>query len=162
MFLFLVFQPFSGSAFGKPNNRILLKNVKCSGHELKLIDCASNQLGLWGGRRQLATTNVAGVDCVHDEPTDPPCGTKAAYYDNTAGPQCVPLNNIVRLTGNSTKSAGRVEYCYNGYWSPLCKMDNKLAMVICKYLGFTDYSCKYNNSIIVIIIIVVVTVFFRW
>ena len=136
---FVVYKPFTGSAFGKPSNRILLKNVKCSGNELKLIDCSSKQLSLWAGRKQLPTTSVAGVDCIYDEPTDPPCGTKQVSYDNTPGSTCTP--GSVRLQGGST-SSGRLEYCYNGYWSPVCKLDPVTAMVACKDLGFTTYSCK--------------------
>lgn len=36
----------------------------------------------------------------------------------------------------------RAEYCYQGNWTPFCKMDTKVGTVICKQLGHTVYSCK--------------------
>ena len=66
-------------------------------------------------------------------------------YD-APGSDCSP-NGQVRLQGGDQAGSGRLEYCYNGYWSPFCNMDPKVAMVACRDLGFTSYSCKNNNVI---------------
>ena len=83
---------------------------------------------------------VAGVDCIYDAPTDPPCVMRPASYDtpNTGPTACT--SNDVRLTGGDAQS-GRLEMCIDGYWSPFCKMDPLVAQVACKQLGYNDYSC---------------------
>lgn len=48
----------------------------------------------------------------------------------------------VRLVNGTTENEGRVEYCYDEHWSPLCSITSATASVICKTLGYTDYSCK--------------------
>ena len=51
-------------------------------------------------------------------------------------------NAGVRLVDGQTDNEGRVEYCYNGAWSPVCQLDSTTAVLICKALGYTQYKCK--------------------
>ena len=92
------------------------------------------------GKQAILTDEVAGVDCIYDEPTESPC---------IENPNVDPSDNCssagsFRLTNKGIPSSieGRVEYCYNGFWTPLCTMDNRLANVACRQLGHTQYSCK--------------------
>ena len=48
----------------------------------------------------------------------------------------------VRLVDGASTNEGRVEYCYSGHWSPVCSITPTVASVICKTLGYTEYSCK--------------------
>ena len=135
--------PVHGSKYGKPNKTIHFKEVACAGHELNLAECSKTILSLSNGKLALPTTDVAGVDCIYDVPTLPPCVSKPSVTPGNCN------NGTIRLattTGSSTDN-GRAEYCYNGMWTPFCKMDNKVASVICRQLGHTAYSCKYTFAI---------------
>lgn len=50
-------------------------------------------------------------------------------------------NGQVRLQNGNTTSEGRVEYCFEGKWNPLCSIDGITASLICKQLGFNS-TCK--------------------
>ena len=141
--------PIHGSHYGKPNKTIHLKDVQCAGHEHNLAECTKTQLSLYSGKIALPVTNVAGVDCIYDVPTEPPCVPKPQGANNL-GPTCTN-NGDLRLMnqGSVSQDTGRVEYCYNGYWTPLCQMDNNVASVICRQYGHTVYTCKRNIIILV-------------
>lgn len=51
-------------------------------------------------------------------------------------------NGQVRLYNGTTASEGRVEYCYERKWTPLCSMNGNTASLVCKQLGFNS-TCKY-------------------
>ena len=127
--------PILNSQFGKPNNLIRFKSVTCVGNEMKLIDCSTKQLSIYQGRKQLNATSVAGVDCIYDVPTEPPCIQRPDSY-GTPGSNCT--SGSIRLI---PPGVGRLEYCYNGYWSPFCKLDPVAASLACQYLGYNDYTC---------------------
>ena len=63
--------------------------------------------------------------------------------DNTDLDDCSP-NGAVRLAdGNATE--GRVEYCYNGKWSAICRsisFNYEEIAIICRQLGFSPYGGK--------------------
>ena len=135
--------PIHGSKYGKPNKTIHLKDVSCAGHEHNLAECTKTQLYLYSGKLALPVTNVAGVDCIYDVPTEPPCVPKPqGVY--TPGSACSVGNIRLNNQGSVSQDTGRVEYCYNGYWTPLCQMDTNVASVICRQLGHTSYTCKSN------------------
>ena len=96
-------------------------------------------LSFENGTLALSTDDVAGVDCIYDVPTEPSCIDKP----DGAGDQAPTCNNNggIRLAGASTNE-GRLEYCLNGKYTPLCSIDHKTATVACKQLGFTQYSCE--------------------
>ncbi len=52
-------------------------------------------------------------------------------------------NGDVRLFNNNSDASneGRVEYCYNGVWSPMCSLATYTARLICEQLGFEKYEC---------------------
>ena len=52
-------------------------------------------------------------------------------------------NGQVRLMNGAAPSEGRVEYCYNGEWSPLCYISGTTAALICKTFGYNS-TCKHN------------------
>ena len=106
------------------------------------MDCSKTQISLNYGKKVLATTSVAGVDCIYDVPTEPPCVQRPAIYD-TPGSEC-NNNGDIRLQGSGQTDRGRLEYCYNGYWSPFCKLDPVAASVVCKQRGFTQYTCMLS------------------
>ena len=132
---------------------IHLKDVGCNGDENDITQCTKTLLSINDGRLELPNATVVGVDCIYDVPTDPPCIQRPAIYD-TPGSEC-NSNGTIRLQGSGLTDRGRLEYCYNGYWSPFCKLDPVTASVVCKQLGFTQYSCKLinNNELIIIMII---------
>lgn len=41
-----------------------------------------------------------------------------------------------------SSNEGRVEMCYQGYWSSICGVDQYDAAVVCKQLGYTQYAGK--------------------
>ena len=119
---------------------IHLKNVGCNGNEDNITRCTKTHLSVSNGRLELLNANVAGVDCIYDVPTEPPYIQTPATYD-TPGSECNNSGDI-RLQGSGQTDRGRLEYCYNGYWSPFCKLDPVPASVACRQLGFTQYTCK--------------------
>lgn len=141
----IVATPIHGSHYGKPNKTIHFRDVTCAGNELNLAECSKTVLSLYNGKIALATTDVAGVDCIYDVPTDPPCVLKPV---TTPGSACTAGSvRLVTQMGTISNIAGRAEYCYNGNWTPFCKMDTTVGSVICKQLGHTVYTCKNNINI---------------
>ena len=129
------------SHYIKPRKTIHLKNVFCLGDESDLSECTSTQLSLSAGKKLLPNTEVAGVDCIYDEPTPPPC---IVTPDADPSDSCSTEGSI-RLMKNGVESRleGRAEYCNGEFWTPLCTMDNRAATVACGQLGHTQYQCRY-------------------
>lgn len=69
------------------------------------------------------------------------CFSYLLYSFSIIGSSCT--NGQFRLTNGATPSEGRVEYCYNGEWSPLCYISGTTAALICKAFGYNS-TCKYN------------------
>jgi deleted-in-malignant-brain-tumors protein 1 len=141
--------PVAGSKYGKPNKTIHYRDVTCFGSEKNLAECTKTTLSLYSGRLAVSSTSVAGVDCIYDVPTEPPCVPKPAVTPGSCADGSVRL---VTSTGSVSTETGRAEYCYNSNWTPFCKMDSKVASVICRQFGHTQYSCKTNVITIVIMI----------
>ena len=136
--------PILGSYYGKPNKTIHLEYISCLGNEDDLTDCTKTQLSLQNGKLALFENDVAGVDCIYDDPTEPPCNGDAEINpgDACSSPGAFRL----MLHGNLSTAEGRVEYCYNEFWTPLCAMDERVATVACRQLGHIQYSCKLINN----------------
>lgn len=130
----------SGSNFEKPQKAILMESVLCTGTESSLAECTKTELSLSAGKALIGTIDVAAVDCIYDEPTEPPC-IKDPKIDPSD--KCT-VNGASRLMHNGVESMtmGRFEYCLEGYWVPLCQMNGLTASVVCKQLGFNQYTCK--------------------
>ena len=141
--LYTVTLPKLGSYYGKPNKIIHLEYVSCIGKENDLTECTNTQLSFENGKLALLENDVAGVDCIYDVPTEPPCVKNPAIDSSNAcsSPGAVRLMNY----GNLSTTEGRVDYCYNDFWTPLCTMDQRVATVVCRQLGHLHYSCKSNN-----------------
>ena len=54
-------------------------------------------------------------------------------------------NGDVRLVNGNKDNEGRVEYCYNGQWSPMCSLNTYTARLVCKKLGYKKYNCEIMN-----------------
>ena len=54
---------YTNSSFGKPNRSVLLTEVQCSGSEVNLINCSSNELSYENGSELIMQADVAGVSC---------------------------------------------------------------------------------------------------
>ena len=70
-------------------------------------------------------------------------------YSTGSGDSCE--SGKVRLVNGETENEGRVEYCYNGDWAPVCSLNSTTASLVCQKLGYTQYTCK--NIIILSIMI---------
>lgn len=116
---------------------ILFKDVSCAGYEVRISDCTKTELYYEDAIEALNSTEVAGVDCIYDESAKAPC---IVNPDIDPSDGC-SVTGSFRLSG-SVGSEGRVEYCYDGFWSPLCTMDHKMAVVACRELGYTQYTCQ--------------------
>ena len=128
------------------NTTIHLENVACSGNEYGITECAKTINSVYHGIRLLSSVEVAGVDCIYDEPTPPPC---VVNPDIDPKDSCTSTGSIrlVNADGAESNNEGRVEYCNGQYWTPLCTMDNRAAAVACKQLGHTQYQCMYITYI---------------
>ena len=141
LFLTSVPKPIFNSFYGEPNRVIHLQNVSCLGDESDLSECTKTQLSFPAGKELLNKTEVAGVDCIYDEPTPPPC---IVNPDIDLNDSCSSKGSIIRLMKNGVESTneGGLEYCNGEFWTPLCSMDNRAAAVACGELGHTRYQCK--------------------
>ena len=120
-----------GSQFGKPNKAIQASDVTCTGDEEALTDCTMTTYELEMGKALSNNVDVAGVSCqVYRS-----C-IKPSDSSNTC------TNDSVRLRGGSVSNEGRLEYCYQGTWTPFCSVGPKEATAACRQLGYTDYDCK--------------------
>ena len=128
------------SRYGKSKKTIHATNVQCTGNEFSLTECHKILYSLSHGKRELQTAEVAGVNCVHNEPTPPTCTTSP---DVDSSHSCSSKGSVrLMKDGVQLTTEGRVEYCNGEYWTPLCTMDNRAATVVCKLLGHTQYRCK--------------------
>ena len=127
------------SSYGRPNKAVHYREIMCTGAEDDLTQCVTIKLSLNVGK-QFKTAAAAGVSCSSSgmpTTTQPPC---IASPQTPATVTCT--NGTTRLMGGQTTAEGRLEYCYNGQWSPFCTLRHQEAAVACKELGFTQYKCK--------------------
>lgn len=59
------------------------------------------------------------------------------YFTGTA---CT--NGALRLVNGTIPSEGRVEYCFEGEWAPVCGLSAVPASLMCKAMGF-ESSCEF-------------------
>ena len=122
----------------KPNQTVHLGNVICHGDEESLSDCSATSYSLEQGKELLDQVDIARVSC--------PIPTDCEELTPTDGTDC--QHGQSRLTGGSGNGEGNLEYCYNGYWSPVCNLAFTDAAVACREFGYDDYSCKYMENFI--------------
>lgn len=56
------------------------------------------------------------------------------------GDECT--NGDVRMVNGSTVDEGRVEYCYEKTWSPVCSLSSRAATLMCQKMGYTSFTCQ--------------------
>ncbi len=130
------------SEYGRPNKTIHLSNVNCDGTELNIDECTKSVIALVDGKTVYKNNAVAGVDCMPEPPTPPAC--TVIDVPKVGGTECTPEGDL-RLQGGSsdgTKADGRLEYCYNGYWTVFCTLNDLAASVACRQLGYIANSSK--------------------
>ena len=88
---------------------------------------------LEAGKNMIDSVDVVGVSCVMTDHN--PC-----MKDPSFGPVCT--NDSVRLTGGNSNNEGRLEYCYQETWSPVCSVSMAEATVACRQLGYAEFACK--------------------
>ena len=126
------------SHYGRPKLVMHYEYMVCGGDENKLTQCAKSVLSLWMWKRHFINDTAAGVSC-YGQPKLP-CLTSPTPIRSSL--RCGP-NGSIRLSGGQTSNEGRLEYCYNGDWSPFCTLRLQEATVACKQLGYTRSTCKY-------------------
>ena len=129
------------------------RDVTCFGHETSIMQCSKSIFSFSSGILAAGSTSAAGVDCLYDQSGE--CIQTPAWV-NTPGSEC-NINGKIRLMGSQQPGTGRLEYCYNGYWSPFCKLDPVAASVVCKQLGYTIYSgIKLWLNIYILITLIII------
>ena len=121
----------SGST--KTNHTVHYSYVRCEGHELLLHNCYKISFSLDEGATVYDEATVAGVVCA--EATEPPT-TDCLPKEAPTGPSECTSGNVHMMDDQET-----LQYCYNGHWTGLCTMTHHEAMVACKQLGHTHYTC---------------------
>ena len=120
----------------KKTDRITVhySHVLCEGTENILGDCRTASLSLDDGNAILKEATLAGVVCAENigPPRYPVCLPKEA----PTGPSECTSGDVRIMDDGQT-----LQYCYNGYWTGFCTMTHHEAMVACKQLGYTDYTC---------------------
>ncbi|NP_999762.1 scavenger receptor cysteine-rich protein type 12 precursor [Strongylocentrotus purpuratus] len=108
----------SQASFGQGTGAILLDDLRCSGREIRLVDCPHNGLGQH--------------NCQHLE---------------DAGVVCQDVIEL-RLVDGQTPNAGRVELRYQGQWGTVCDngWDVRDAAVVCRELGFPRAIAANNQA----------------
>ena len=109
--------------------------VLCDGNELLLDNCHKLSLPLEDGNAAYEEATVAGVVCA--EATGPPRHTKCQPKETAVPNPTGCTNGKVRFMDDHET----LQYCYNGHWTGFCTMTHHEAMVACKQLGYTKYTC---------------------
>ena len=108
--------------------------VLCEGYERQLEDCHKLSLSLDDGNAAFEEATVAGVVCA--EGTGPPRFQDCLPKETPTGPSECTSGNVRIMDDHET-----LQYCYNGHWTGFCTMTHHEAMVACKQLGHTKYTC---------------------
>ena len=140
MFVFSATVPRYNNYYGRPKKTVHLINVACDGSEDSLSECTKTLITVNEGKSTYLNESVAGVDCVPEAPTQPSCISVTTPVG--VGSPCIS-GSSVRLRDGPDNSVGRLEYCYNGEYSPVCYVDEAVASAACRSLGFVSYTCNY-------------------
>ena len=124
----------------RPRKSVHYINMTCTGAEDQLLQCAKTSISLSVGKTTYKTDVAAAVSCHGYTTTKPPCVPPSPPLSVS-----VCTNGTVRLMGGQTSAEGRLEYCYNGQWSPFCTLRSQEATVACNQLGYTHYKGNYIN-----------------
>ena len=112
--------------------------VLCEGTEELLGDCQTVSLSLDDGNAVLKEATVAGVVCA--EATGPPRYPECLPYEAPTGPNECSSGDVHIMDDGKI-----LQYCYNGHQTGFCTMTHREAMVACKQLGYTYYTCMYMH-----------------
>ena len=137
----------NSSHYGRPRKSMHYSHVSCTGAEDRLTQCAKTSISLTFGKTTYINHPAAAVSCHGSPTTQPPCIPPSPP---PSGPAC--QNNQIRLMGGQASNEGRLEYCYNGQWSPFCTLRSQEATVACRQLGYTHYTGKLQDLVILILL----------
>ena len=93
-------------------------------------------LSLDDGNAVIEEATVAGVACA--EAIGPPRYPECLPKEAPTGPNECSSGDVRIIDDGET-----LQYCYNAHWTGLCTLTHREAMVACKQLGYTDYTCMY-------------------
>ena len=105
-------------------------HVSCTGAEDRLTQCAKTSISLTFGKTTYINHPAAAVSCHGSPTTQPPCIPPSPP---PSSPVC--QNNAIRLMGGQASNEGRLEYCYNGQWSPFCTLRSQEATCTTSQFG---------------------------
>lgn len=126
----------SSAFFGAGNGPILLDDVRCSGTESTLLECANRGIGI----HSCGHYEDAGIECTCELISIGyvllPKVIKCMFV-HLASSNCT--QGDIRLQYGSNAREGTVEVCISGYWSSICGTfwDSRNADVVCRQAGFT-------------------------
>ena len=120
-----------GSKFGKPDRAVHYSFALCNGREQSMSNCGKVAHSLVEGRSIYSNSQAAGVKCL----PLPPISCNDKNVSLTRGNECT--EGRFRL-----RQQNMLQYCYKGYWSVLCILTHKEALVACYQLGYTATSCE--------------------
>ena len=138
-----------GSKFGKPDRAIHYSFVLCNGDEQSLSSCNKVTHSLEEGRTIYRDAKVAGVQCLPAPPSK--------VYLVCSNTSVLPSDDIDECSSDDGEDVsiinGTLQYCYNGDWSVFCTLTHREAIVACRQLGYTKFTCKWLLDTLIIIIV---------
>ena len=136
----------ANEVFGDGNYLTYPFQIDCTGSENSLEDCQRHVSQYCPGTREFDKI-PPGLRCT---PTDLDAGN--FLYRVQKASVCVHFifvasfvphcnNGELRLVGGQSANEGRLEYCFEGLWSPSCTVEPATAAAACKQLGY-GYPCQ--------------------
>ena len=129
------------AAFGQGSGPIFLGDVRCTGLEYRLFDCASEsiEVGNCDHSRDAGVTCIEGTSIIN---------ARSMYSVVIVTYTLGCKQGEVRLVGGANSVEGRVEFCLNNEWGTICTemWDVVDAVVVCRQLGLATTG-KYSTYV---------------
>ncbi|KAK3087601.1 hypothetical protein FSP39_008130 [Pinctada imbricata] len=119
---FVMAVPLANAFYGSANSTVpvWIDDINCAGNETNVGYCQRKPWGV----NDCDHTEDASVICIRSNPNPPPVS--------------------VRLVGGLTRSQGRVQVRYNGFYGTICDdaWDVRDAQVVCRMLGYSTVGAR--------------------